>query len=33
MARRDEVMRFFGWDTLMPEHRRESTDEPDLMLP
>ncbi len=33
MARRDEVMRFFGWDTLMPEHRRASADEPDLMLP
>ena len=33
MARRDEVMRFFGWDTLMPEHRRASPDEPDLMLP
>ncbi len=33
LARRDEVMRFFGWDTLMPEHRRESVDEPDLMLP
>ena len=33
MARRDEVMRFFGWDTLMPEHRRVSADEPDLMLP
>ncbi len=33
LARRDEVVHFFGWDTLMPEHRRVSADQPDLMLP
>jgi NTE family protein len=31
-ARRDEVMRFFGWDSLTPGRRREAG-EPDVMLP
>jgi len=32
-ARRDEVMRFFGWDGLMPGRRREVPGEPDICLP
>ncbi len=32
-ARRDEVMRFFGWDSLTPGRRRESASDPDLVLP
>ena len=32
-ARRDEVLRFFGWDTLAAGRRRQSADEPDLLLP
>ncbi len=31
-ARRDEVTRFFGWDSLTPGRRREAG-EPDVMLP
>ena len=32
-ARRDEVLRFFGWDTLAAGRRRQSANEPDLLLP
>jgi NTE family protein len=32
-ARRDEVLRFFGWDTLAPGRRRQAAGEPDLLLP
>ena len=32
-ARHDEVMRFFGWDSLSPGRRRESASDPDLVLP
>jgi NTE family protein len=32
-ARRDEVLRFFGWDTLAAGRRRQSAGEPDLLLP
>lgn len=32
-ARRDEVLRFFGWDTLAAGRRRHSASEPDLLLP
>ena len=32
-ARKDEVMRFFGWDMVTPGRRRESAAEPDVLLP
>jgi NTE family protein len=32
-ARRDEVLQFFGWDTMTPGRRRLSPDEPDICLP
>ncbi|MDE2367482.1 MAG: patatin-like phospholipase family protein [Burkholderiales bacterium] len=32
-ARRDEVLRFFGWDRMTPGRRRRSPAEPDIMLP
>jgi NTE family protein len=32
-ARRDEVLRFFAWDTMVPGRRRESAGQPDIMLP
>jgi len=32
-ARKDEVLRFFGWDTLQPGRRRASASEPDIWLP
>ena len=32
-ARRDEVLRFFAWDTLAAGRRRNGSDEPDLLLP
>jgi NTE family protein len=32
-ARRDEVLRFFRWDTLGAGRQRESAGEPDLLLP
>ena len=32
-ARKDEVLRFFGWDMMTPGRRRESTAEPDVLLP
>ena len=32
-ARRDEVLRFFGWDTLAAGRRRQGAGEPDLLLP
>jgi NTE family protein len=32
-ARRDEVLRFFGWDTLAAGRRRSTPGEPDLLLP
>lgn len=32
-ARRDEVLRFFGWDTMAIGRRRMSADEPDIVLP
>ena len=32
-AQRDEVMQFFGWDSLMPGRRRQSAGEPDMLLP
>lgn len=32
-ARRDEVLRFFAWDTLAVGRRRSGADEPDLLLP
>jgi NTE family protein len=32
-ARRDEVMRFFGWDSLTPGRRRTDPSDPDLCLP
>ncbi|MBP6765322.1 MAG: patatin-like phospholipase family protein [Rubrivivax sp.] len=32
-ARKDEVLRFFGWDTLTPGRRRERTSDPDICLP
>jgi NTE family protein len=32
-ARKDEVLRFFGWDTMTPGRRRESASEPDITLP
>jgi NTE family protein len=31
-ARRDEVLRFFGWDTLAAVRRRAAPGEPDLLL-
>ena len=31
--RKDEVMRYFGWDTLTPGRRRDGTAEPDVLLP
>ena len=33
LARKDEVMRFFGWDTLAQGRRRETAAEPDIRLP
>jgi NTE family protein len=32
-ARKDEVLRFFGWDTMTAGRRRESASEPDISLP
>jgi NTE family protein len=32
-ARRDEVLRFFGWDTLSPGRRRAALAEPDIVIP
>jgi NTE family protein len=32
-ARKDEVLRFFGWDTMTPGRRRESAADPDICLP
>jgi NTE family protein len=32
-ARRDEVLRFFGWDTMVAGRRRTHTGEPDIVLP
>ena len=32
-ARRDEVLRFFGWDTLAAGRKRQGASEPDLLLP
>jgi NTE family protein len=32
-ARRDEVLRFFAWDTLAAGRRRNGAGEPDLLLP
>ena len=32
-ARRDEVLRFFGWDTLAAGRKRQGAGEPDLLLP
>ncbi len=32
-ARKDEVLRFFGWDALRPGRRRTGTAEPDISLP
>ncbi|MBA4175231.1 MAG: Patatin [Leptothrix sp. (in: Bacteria)] len=32
-ARRDEVLRFFAWDTMVAGRRRGDAGEPDLMLP
>jgi NTE family protein len=32
-ARRDEVLRFFGWDTLAQGRRRAAAGEPDIVLP
>ena len=32
-ARRDEIMRFFGWDTVTPGRRRDKRNEPDILLP
>ena len=33
VERKDEVMRFFGWDTLTPGRRRDGIAEPDVLLP
>ncbi len=32
-ARRDEVLRFFGWDRMMPGRRHASAAQPDIALP
>ena len=32
-ARRDEVLRFFGWDTVAARRRRGNADQPDIVLP
>jgi NTE family protein len=32
-ARKDEVLRFFGWDSMTPGRRRESPSDPDICLP
>jgi NTE family protein len=32
-ARRDEVLRFFGWDQMAPGRRRATPGEPDVLLP
>jgi NTE family protein len=32
-ARRDEVLRFFGWDRMAPGRRRSAPGEPDVVLP
>ncbi len=32
-ARRDEVLRFFAWDTAEGGRRRSGTEQPDLLLP
>jgi NTE family protein len=32
-ARRDEVLRFFGWDRMAPGRRRNTPGEPDVLLP
>lgn len=32
-ARRDEVLRFFGWDTAVASPQRQGATEPDLLLP
>lgn len=32
-ARKDEVLHFFGWDSLTPGRRRESAADPDICLP
>ena len=32
-ARRDEVLRFFGWDTMAAGRRRAHAGEPDIVLP
>jgi len=31
-ARYDEVMQFFGWNSLTPGRRRESAHEPDILI-
>jgi NTE family protein len=33
LARRDEVLRFFGWDRVRRQHRRSQQNEPDILLP
>ncbi|MDO9095494.1 MAG: patatin-like phospholipase family protein [Rubrivivax sp.] len=32
-SRKDEVLRFFGWDLMVPARRRESAAGPDVLLP
>ena len=32
-ARRDEVLRFFGWDTMVMGRKRGHAGEPDIVLP
>jgi NTE family protein len=33
VARRDEVLRFFGWDRMAAGRRRSAPGEPDVLLP
>ncbi len=33
VARKDEVLRFFGWDTMTPGRQRHGAGQPDVLLP